>query len=86
MYKKFALITLLMFGLGALPSHASDAGTKILLAESGDDASKTDNPKDKAPDSNADEKKKTKRKKPARRKAAAKSRIASSTEFALFVA
>jgi Sec-independent protein translocase protein TatA len=68
MYKKFALITLLMFGLGALPSHASDAGTKILLAESGDDASKTDNPKDKAPDSNADEKKKDEKKKTGEKK------------------
>ncbi|MGD9787346.1 MAG: hypothetical protein AB7U30_05265 [Sulfuricellaceae bacterium] len=57
MYKKFAAITLLMFGLGALPTHAADAGSRILLAENSDQSAQPDKPKEKAPDSNADAKK-----------------------------
>jgi|GEM_PF-3334778 len=63
MYKKYAAITLLMFGLGALPTYAADVGGKILLAENSDTATTSEKPKEKASEATADNAKKDEKKK-----------------------
>lgn len=63
MYKKYAAITLLMFGLSALPTFAADTSGRILLAENSDTTTTNETPKEKASEATADNVKKDEKKK-----------------------